>query len=276
MKARRSEGKAAPVQAAWLGYLGTTGLQAMDYILADSWALPSAEEDQFTEAIWRLPETYICFSPPDLPVAAGTLPALDKGYVTFGCFNNLNKITEGVVACWSRILQVVPDARLYLKTRNLGASEMRERLAANFARFGIAAERLILDGQFASHEEHFRAYQQVDVALDPFPYPGITTTVEALWMGVPVLSLAGQRFISHQGETILRNVGLPQWIAGDADDYVAKAAAFAGDVDALAALRQGLREQLLASPLCDAPRFARNFENALRGMWRKWCEKKCA
>jgi protein O-GlcNAc transferase len=268
--------KPAPVQVTWLGYLGTTGLKAMDYVLADKWALPHGEEDQFTETPWRLPESYICFSPPDLPVEVGELPALGKGHVTFGCFNNLNKVTDHVIECWARILEKVPGASLFLKTKSLGAVDVREKIVAAFGRHGIAPERLILEGQFASHEDHFRAYHAVDIALDPFPYPGITTTVEALWMGVPVLSLKGDRFISHQGETILNNVGLPQWIAADEDDYVAKAAAFANDLPALATLRAGLREQLLASPLCDAPRFARNLEEALRGMWRIWCEKQQA
>lgn len=266
--------KPAPVQVSWLGYLGTTGLDAMDYVLADRWALPVGEEAQFTETPWRLPETYICFSPPDLPVECNALPALDEGYVTFGCFNNLNKIGEEVVSCWAKLLHAVPDSRLYLKTKTLGAPEVRERLAARFARCGIGPDRLILEGQFANHEAHFRAYHQVDIALDPFPYPGITTTVEALWMGVPVLTMTGDRFISHQGETILHNVGLPDWIAAGADDYVTKAAAFARDAQALASLRQGLRGRLLASPLCDAPRFARNLEAAFRGMWRTWCEQR--
>ncbi len=268
--------KPAPVQVSWLGYLGTTGLDAMDYILADAWALPAGEEDQFTETPWRLPESYICFSPPDSAVEVGSLPALDKGVITFGCFNNLNKITEEVVACWARVLQAVPDGRLYLKTKSLEVPEARESLVASFARLGIAPERLVIKGRFESHEEHFRAYHEVDIALDPFPYPGITTTVEALWMGVPALAMKGDRFISHQGETILHNVGLSEWIAADVDDYVAKAAAFASDIKALAGLRAGLRERLLASPLCDAPRFARNLEAALRGMWQKWCEQQKA
>ncbi|MDP3586122.1 MAG: tetratricopeptide repeat protein [Thiobacillus sp.] len=263
--------KAAPVQVTWLGYLGTTGLDTMDYILADRWALPHGEERQFTETPWRLPETYICFSPPDLTLEVEPLAALGEGYVTFGCFNNLNKISDQVVACWARVLQAVPGGRLYLKTKTLGVSEVREKLVSDFGRFGIAPERLILDGQFANHEEHFRAYHRVDIALDPFPYPGITTTVEALWMGVPVLSMKGDRFISHQGESILNNVGLPEWIAADEDDYVAKAVAFSGDIQELGALRAGLRERLRASPLCDAPRFAGNLEHALRGMWQKWC-----
>ena len=201
------------------------------------------------------------------------MPALDKGYITFGCFNNLNKITDDVVACWARVLQAVPNGRLYLKTKSLEVPEAREALLASFARLGIGPERLLIKGRFESHEAHFRAYHDVDIALDPFPYPGITTTVEALWVGVPALAMKGDRFISHQGETILHNVGLPQWIAADADDYVAKAAAFAGDLRALATLRDGLRERLLASPLCDAPRFAHNLEAAFRGMWRKWCEQ---
>ncbi|MFO7704602.1 MAG: tetratricopeptide repeat protein [Halopseudomonas sp.] len=268
--------KPAPVQVSWLGYLGTTGLDAIDYVLADKWALPHGEEDQFTETPWRLPESYICFSPPDLSVEVGQLPALGKGHVTFGCFNNLNKVTDHVIECWARILEKVPGATLFLKTKSLGAVNVREKIVGAFSRHGIAPERLVMDGQFASHEDHFRAYYTVDIALDPFPYPGITTTVEALWMGVPVVSLKGDRFISHQGETILNNVGLPQWIAADEDDYIAKAVSFAADLPALASLRAGLREQLLASPLCDAPRFARNLEEALRGMWRIWCEKQQA
>lgn len=262
----------APVQVAWLGYLGTTGLTTMDYILADPWALPVGEEGQFTETPWRLPETYICFTPPQADVEEGPLPALANGFVTFGCFNNLAKVTDRVVACWARILHAVPGSRLYLKNKQLGAADTREAVAARFGQHGIAADRLIMEGQLASREDHLRAHQRIDIALDPFPYPGITTTVETLWMGVPVLTLKGDRFLSHQGETILHNAGLPEWIAADEDDYVAKAAAFAADLAGLAELRRRLRGQLLASPLCDAPRFARNFEAALRGMWRKWCE----
>lgn len=193
--------------------------------------------------------------------------------MTFGCFNNLNKITHDVVACWARVLKAVPRAVLFLKTKGLGDMTAREKIVESFSRWGVGPERLILDGQFRSHEEHFRAYQLVDIALDPFPYPGITTSVEALWMSVPVLSLKGDRFISHQGETILNNVGLPEWIAADENDYVAKAASFASDLPALAALRADLRGRLLESPLCDAPCFARNLEDAFRGMWRSWCGK---
>ena len=266
--------KPAPVQVSWLGYLGTTGLNAIDYILADNRALPPSEEAQFVETPWRLPGSYICFSPPEVGVEVGALPALSSGHVTFGCFNNLSKLTDRVVACWARLLAAVPESRLYLKSKTLGSSEVREALICRFAKWGVSPERLQLEGQFASHEAHFRAYQRVDIALDPFPYPGITTTVEGLWMGVPAVALRGDRFLSHQGETILHNAGLPEWIAENEDDYVAKAAAYARDLERLAALRARLRDQVLASPLFDAPRFARNLEEAFRGMWRKWCELK--
>ena len=144
-------------------------------------------------------------------------------------------------------------------------------MRAQFAALGIAAERLQLEGAVNDYAGHLSRYNQVDIALDPFPYAGGTTSVEALWMGVPVLTRRGDRYVAHMGENILQNMGLPDWIAADTDDYVQKAAAFAADPAGLAALRQNLRHRLLVSPLCDAPRFARNLELALRGMWRKWC-----
>lgn len=263
--------KPAPVQATWLGYLATTGLEAMDYVLADPLALPPGEEDQFVETPWRLPETYISLSPPDLMIEPGPTPALTQGHVTFGCFNNLTKMNDQVVACWARLLQAVPDSQLYLKSKPLAAADIREDVVQRFARHGIEAGRLLLEGQYDSREAHFRAHHRVDIALDPFPYPGITTTVEALWMGVPVLSMRGDRFMSHQGETILASAGLTDWVALDEEDYVAKAKAFAGDVAALAELHGQLRGKLLGSPVCDVPRFAGHFESALRGMWQHWC-----
>ncbi|WP_296892093.1 tetratricopeptide repeat protein [Thiobacillus sp.] len=265
--------KPAPVQVTWLGYLGTTGLEAMDYLLADPYVLPLREEDRFTETPWHLPESYICFSPPEAMVEVGRLPALSNGFVTFGSFNNLSKVGDPVMACWAQLLQAVPDSRLFLKSKALAGDDVRKAVIERFARFGVGAERLQMEGLRASRQEHFCAYQQVDIALDTFPYPGITTTVEGLWMGVPTLALKGDRFLGHQGETILTNAGLPEWIAEDGDDYVAKAAAYARDLEHLADLRARLRNQVLASPLFDAPRFARHFEQALRGMWQVWCNE---
>ena len=258
--------KPAPVQAAWLGYFATTGVEQMDYLIGDPNVCPPEEESHFTETIWRLPETYLCFTPPDIEVTPAPMPALDNGYITFGCFNNVGKLTDQVVAVWSEILRQVPLARLMLKARQLGDTATCAQLRERFAAHGIGADRLILEGP-TSRTHYLQAYQRLDIVLDPFPYPGGTTTVEALWMGVPVLTLRGNTMLSHAGENILRNVGLPEWIACDPTEYIAKAVALAADRAGLAALHQGLRQQALSSPMFDAPRFARHFEAALWGMW---------
>lgn len=259
--------KPAPVQAAWLGYFATTGVEQMDYVIADPNVCPPGEEAHFTETVWRLPESYLCFTPPDVHVDIAPLPALSNRYITFGCFNNVGKLTDAVVATWSRILGQVPGSRLMLKARQLGDDAMRAWIIGKFKARGIGEERLILEGPTV-RKDYLQAYQRLDIVLDPFPYPGGTTTMEALWMGVPVLTLRGNRMLSHAGENIMHNVGLPQWIAASEDEYVAKAVAFAGDLDALAALHGRLRDQALASPMFDAPRFARFFEEAVWGMWK--------
>jgi protein O-GlcNAc transferase len=264
--------KPAPVQASWLGYFATTGVAAMDYFIADPWTAPPAIEPHFTEKILRLPESYICFTAPDIDVPVAPLPALKNGFITFGCFNNLTKMNDAVVALWARVLQAVPNSRLLLKTKQLNNPTVRQNVLDRFARQGIQVGQLMLESA-APRAELLATYNRVDIALDPFPYPGGTTSVEALWMATPVLSLAGDRFLSHLGESILHNAGLPDWIAIDADDYVAKAVAHAGDVQALATLRNGLRQQVLASPLFDAPRFARHFESTLRSAWTQWCRQ---
>jgi protein O-GlcNAc transferase len=264
--------KPAPVQVSWLGYLATTGVAAIDYLIADLWTLPETEEAYFTEKIWRLPESYICFTPPEVNEDVGTLPALSNGYITFGCFNNLTKMNDAVVALWARVLKAVPDSRLLIKAKQIAETSVRQGVVDRFGVHGVSADRLILM-HIVPRAEYLAPYRLVDIALDPFPYQGITTSVEGLWMGVPMLTLAGEHFISRQGVGLLMNSGLPEWIAADADDYVARAVSHAADLQALAALRIGLRQQVLASPIFDAPRFSRYFEEALRGMWVTWCEQ---
>ena len=264
--------KPAPVQVSWLGYFATTGVAAMDYFIADPWTLPPDQEAYFTEKIWRLPETRLCFTPPDAKVEVNTLPALANGYITFGSFNNLSKMTDAVVQLWARVLQAVPQSRLFLKYQQLAEASVRQSTYERFAVHGIEADRLIFE-DYVPRASYLAAYHRVDIGLDPFPFPGGTTTVEALWMGIPVLTLTGERFLSRQGVGLLMNAGLPDWIAADPDDYVARAIAHASDLPALAILRAGLRQQVLASPIYDAPRFAQHFEQALRGMWQTWCEE---
>ena len=260
--------KPAPVQVTWLGLPVTTGLSEMDYVLGDLQAIPPEHEAHFSETVWRLPDSYLCLSAPAYPVNVAPLPALSTGHVTFGSFNNLSKMNDAVVELWARILLSVPNSRLYLKTRQLNDADICEQTRRRFVAWGIAPERLLLSGALGSIADHLSEYNKIDVALDTFPYTGVTTSVEAMWMGVPVLSLLGDRFLSLTAKSIAHHAGLPDWVADDKDDYVAKAVAFTSDLERLAALRAGLREQVLASPLFDAPRFARNFEDALWGMWQ--------
>ncbi len=254
--------KPAPVQVAWLGYFATTGVTEIDYLIADAVTLPPKQERYFTEQIVRMPETRLCFTRPDVAIDVSPLPALANGYVTFGCFNNLAKMNDEVVALWSRVLQTVAGSKLFLKSKQLGDATVREQTLARFAAHGIEAERLILEGA-ESRERYFAAYHRVDIALDPFPYPGGTTTVESLWMGVPVLNLAGESFLFRQGAGFLANAGLPQWIASSPQDYVAKAVAFAADLVGLSQLRADLRAQVEASPIMDGAGFAQSFMKLL-------------
>lgn len=261
----------APIQVTWLGYFATTGVNAIDYFIADPWCLPQTHEPFFVEKILRLPSTRLCFTVPDEPVAVSPLPVGANGFVTFGCFNNLSKLSDPVIELWSEILEAVPGSRLMLKARQLGEASVRAALVKRFAACGVSPQQLILETP-STRREYLRAFQNVDIALDPFPYTGGTTTVESLWMGVPVLTLAGKTLLGRQGVGILANVGLNDWIASSRDDYKRRAIALAGDSARLALLRAGLRDRLVHSPLCDATQFATDFGSALRSAWVRWCD----
>jgi predicted O-linked N-acetylglucosamine transferase (SPINDLY family) len=261
--------KPAPVQVSWLGYCARTGLNEMDYIIGDANTIPKELDNQFTEKVWRLPELYICLTSPDIKNEVAALPALKNGYITYGSFNNLTKMNDEVVALWAKILEAVPNSQLLLKAKQLDDMSVRENVLKRFALANIKGEQIILKGM-VNREKHFKAYNEVDIAFDPFPYQGVTTSFESLWMGVPVLTLAGDCFVSRQGIGILRNAGLPDWVADDKEEYVAKAIDFASDIGGLAKIRAGLRAQVLASPLFNAQRFAKNFEDAVWQMWRHY------
>ena len=255
--------KPAPIQMSWLGYFASTGLPEMDYILGDPYVTPHTEAKHFVEAIWQLPESYLCFTPPSEDVKVSALPASINGFITFGCFNNLARMTDEVVAVRAAILHAVPDSKLFLKDKQLDHESGRRRVLSRFAALDVGADRLILEGK-SSRKQYLTCYNRVDIALSPFPYGGGTTSVEGLWMGVPVITKKGSHFLSHLGESIAHNSGLSDWIAVDEEDYISKAAAFTSDLESLSALRGGMREQILNSPLFDSPRFARHFEEALR------------
>ena len=260
--------KPAPVQLTWLGYCGTTGVQEIDYLLGDAYATPVSEDNQFIESIWRMPESYICLTPPSKEVKIDTPPFQLNGYVTFGSFNNLPKVTDAVVALWARILSAVEHSRLLLKAKQFNDQRTVHATLARFLKCGITADRLVIEGTKPTYIDHLEAYNRVDIALDTFPYNGVTTSAEAMWMGVPVITKRGDRFIAHNGETIAINSGQSGWIAQDENDYVLKAKLFASDLNALAKTRSCLRAQVLASPLFDSKRFARHFEDAMTKMWQ--------
>jgi protein O-GlcNAc transferase len=260
--------KPAPVQASWLGYFATTGVAQMDYLLTSEAAVPEAHRGQYTENVWYLPDTWMCFTPPDFGQQVTPLPALRHGYLTFGCFQRMDKFGEEVLPAWSRILAALPGARLNLACKQLGDEAMKAQFIERLQQHGIDPERVKLQGLTPTREGYLARYSEVDVMLDSFPYPGVTTTCEALWMGVPTITLAGDTLLSRQGAGVITAGGLSDWVAKSVADYVGKATSLTGDLPGLAKLRAGLREQVKASLLFDAKRFARNFEDALWGMWQ--------
>lgn len=264
--------KPAPVQASWAGFSGTTGLNEIDYVIADRWVVPKDEEQYFTERVVRLPNCYVPFTPPlpDVPVAP--LPAATNRFITFGSFNNLAKVTPQVIQLWAEVLRAVPNSRLFLKTRALGDEAIRDAVTAKFGEHLIAPERLRLEGS-APRSELLAAYGEVDVGLDPFPFNGGITTLESLWQGVPVVSLRGNRFVAHATESFLQNARLGDWVAPTRAEYLAIAQAKAGNAAELAKLRAGLRAQMESSHLAAGEPYVRDFEAALRTMWREWCAK---
>ena len=260
--------KPAPVQVTYLAYCSTTGLETMDYRLTDPYLdPPGIDESIYSEKSVRLASTYWCYQPPSIAPELAPLPSRVKGHVTFGCLNNFAKVSPAALATWRQILRSVPESRLVL---HCGEGNHRQRLLDQFNSQGIAPQRVSFIGRIAL-SEYFQQYQQMDIALDPFPYPGGTTTCDALWMGVPVLTLAGPTAYSRGGVSILSNVGLNDLIADNIERYSEIAIALAQDQDRLQQLRSTLRQMMTKSPLMNAPQFARDVEAAFRGMWREWC-----
>lgn len=261
--------KPAPVQVTWLGLPSTTGVPEIDFVIGDPYALPEEYENQFTETVWRLRESYLCLTPPHEMVEFGDLPALKNGFITFGSFNNLSKMNGKVVETWARILKLIPTAKLLLKTGQLDNQKIRDGVSQQFISHGIGIDRLLLNGLKDNRVDHLNYYNKVDLALDTFPYPGVTTSAEALWMGVPVLTLKGNSFLSSTPVSIAKNLGLDDWVANDINEYVNKAVQFSTVPDRLDVLRRTIREYNLSTPLYDAPRFAKNFGEALWSMWQQ-------
>ncbi len=262
--------KPAPVQVTYLGYPDTTGLSQIDYRLTDPWAdLPDA--DRFhTECLWPLPVGFLCYRPPSHAPPVGGLPAHTEKCVTFGSFNNNCKMTQQVLGLWARVLHRVPGSRMLLKFKGGDSPELKERYVLAFERLGVSRDRLELLG-WRRPQDHLDMYNRIDIALDTYPYNGTTTTCEALWMGVPTVTLVGQHHASRVGLSLLTRAGLGMFVAQGSDEYVDKAVSFAGQWRALDARRRSLRATLLDSGLCDARRIGQGLTQAYRAMWRKYC-----
>lgn len=260
--------KPAPIQVSWLGYFATTGMQSIDYFIADEVGVPEADRKYFVEKIKYIPDTRLCFTAPHSAIAPSSLPAIANGYITFASFQTLAKAGDDVLMLWAEVMRALPDSKLRWQCKSFWDADVTADVAARFAKLGISGDRLMLLGS-VSRDAYFAAHHDVDVILDTFPYPGGTTTCEALWMGVPTLTLAGDSLIARQGASMLSAAGLADWVAETKDEYLNMALSHCSDLNQLAHLRAKLRSQVLASPLFDAERFASNMETAI---WEMWCE----
>ena len=258
----------APVQISWLGYFASTGIDTMDYLLADPVSVPDSARAHFSEPVWWLPRTRLCFTEPGprdrFPVSV--LPATVNGWITLGSYQNLNKLNPGVLEVWRRVLEALPQARLRLQNKQTGQPKQRAAVMARLQAAGLDVTRVDLAPP-APRDRYLSSYREVDFLLDTFPYPGGTTTCEALWMGVPTLTLAGQSMLSRQGEALIGCAGLHDWVARDEADFVRRAVAHSNDLHVLARCRAELRHRVLASALFDAPAFAQDLAQALKAMW---------
>lgn len=260
----------APVSATWIGYFHSTGLEGIDYFVTDPHTSPRGCGQQFSETPVVLPHTRFCYSPPDYVPEPAPPPVLENGYITFGCFNRLEKLVDPVLATWAKLLAALPESRLLLKAGSLDNEKMATHIRDRFAQLGIGSDRLELRGR-SDHAEMFAEYGDVDIALDPFPFNGGMTTLEALWMGVPVVTWAGHGVVSRQTYSALANVGLTELAFPDLESYVAGAIQLAGDRQRLSSVRAGLRQRMRESPICQPERFAHDLEALYRRMWQAWC-----
>jgi len=264
--------KPAPVQVTWIGYPNTTGLTAMDFRLTDAQADPEGGTEQWhSEALFRLPHCFLCYGPPADCPEVSALSTLEKEQITFASFNNLTKINDAVLRAWADILHRVPAARLLIKGSVTIDQSLHERILQVFVRKGLKRERVHLLTRTKSFREHLLLYNNVHVALDTFPYNGATTTCEALWMGVPVISLMGKTHVARVGGSLLSTAGLDELIATDREDYIRIAVELASNKDRLGRMRQNMRARLRNSPLTDARGATRSLEDAYRTMWRIFC-----
>lgn len=260
----------APLQITYLGYPDTTGLNIIDYRITDHWADPPGRTEQFhSERLLRLETGFLCFSPPADSPEVTSLPSDSNGYITFGSFNVLTKITPEMLSIWGKLLTLMPEARLLIKNRQLTDERLKYRLREQFLAMGVHAERIELLGR-TSKREHMATYGRVDIALDSYPYNGTTTTCDTLWMGIPVVTLAGASHVSRVGVSILSQVGLDELVTESSQEYVERAMALAANHERIREIRRGLRDTMRNSCLCNAEKFSRGIEALYVAVWEDW------
>ncbi|WP_228462136.1 sulfotransferase [Alloalcanivorax profundimaris] len=263
----------APLIVKWVGGLvNTTGLDAIDYLISDGVETPPGVDERYYEKLIRLPDDYICYSPPDYAPPVGDSPALSQGRLTFGCLNNPAKLNDELIREWATLLHQVSGSQLLLRSAQYGDPAFRDRVWERFEQAGIERDRILMEGP-DKHAAFLDTYNRIDIALDPWPYSGGLTTCEALLMGVPVITLPGPTFAGRHAATHLVNAGLPELVVDSWDAYRARARELAGDLNSLATIRGNLRDTLMRSPVCDARRFAGHLTTALRGIWQRHCRQ---
>ncbi len=262
--------RAAPIQLSWAGYVGTIGLDTYDGLIADPIEAPAEDDEFYMEPVIRLPDCYVCYHPPTDPPDVAPLPASEKDVFTFGCFNRPAKLNAEVARAWARIVDGVPGSRILLVYGGLNETATRDALYRIFENAGLSRQRVELVGE-TEQSKLLEAYGQIDLALDPFPYSGGVTTLEAMWMGVPTVTFVGDTFAGRHSATHLTAAGLAEFCCRSVDEYVASAVRWSSALDELASLRAGLRDRVAASPLNDQLRFGQNLSNELLRLWREWC-----
>tara|TARA_B100001057_G_scaffold251021_1_gene251230 strand:- start:2474 stop:4162 length:1689 start_codon:yes stop_codon:yes gene_type:complete len=260
----------APVQVSWMGYVNTTGISEIDYILADHNLIKPTEEKMYSEKVIRLPDIWSSHMGIVEKVDSNDPPFLKNGFLTFGCFNNSSKISENCIDVWSQILNEIRDAKLIIKASSKDSEIAQDKILSKFKNKKINENRIIFEKHKLEREDHLKMYHNIDISLDTFPYPGVTTSFESIWMGVPVLTKKGNNFVSRCGESINANLELKEFLAVSDEDYIKKAISFNKNKDIITQLRSSLRDKSIKSPLFDTVKFGTNFSDKMHEIWHEY------
>ena len=261
--------KPAPIQMVWMGYTNTMGVDEIDYIVADPNLIKDDEKKLYSETVINLPKIWNCHSGIESKIEVEDLPCLKNEYITFGCFNNSSKISDAVIQTWGKLLLKLNNSKLIIKAPSEDAEIAQKNILKKFLDFNIDGSRILFSPREKKKENHYKMYNKIDLSLDTFPYTGVTTSIESVWMGVPVLTLKGNNFVSRCGESLNINLGMPEFIAEDENDYLNKAITISENRQKLSTIRKSLRKRVLNSPLFDMESFGQDFANLLNDVWKK-------